>query len=434
MDRSSEILDDSISKLLNKRPENKDDDIPCKMVKPSPGFCVKTHTLEGDKVFMNICYTDDIPEPEDLTDAELITILESEEPATFKVPMSLGSLHTEVDKSGNLCSAYDIAINSRFFNKIVTNQLFQTFFLTVVMEGLMDKYSLELTLREPKPYHIIKNRKCLGTLQMHRIQQRPVRKNVPLIQELPYVSPYTKVETKPNLNENKEQPKSMDCNPTVTRKYGVKKTDSKLLLNDELDESLDIRLTPQPKAKPLIEELPELSKQKSIKKKPLIEEISDDEYNKIKQQSKKQCEVIETDVKNSSKEVKSDNFPVNEISHLDINECDELKDNKFDTSKENLLAVDDNNKVRLFGVPNNERPEKIVAFIKFKALSGQDISLDVSEKRVVACGKKSPDLVDFNLPVRITPEKVTANYCVNLQVLKLILPIMQLQESVMAID
>lgn len=44
---------------------------------------------------------------------------------------------------GNLASAYDIAINTDFFNKIDTNLLFKKFVISVVNEGIEDKYKLQ---------------------------------------------------------------------------------------------------------------------------------------------------------------------------------------------------------------------------------------------------------------------------------------------------
>ena len=40
--------------------------------------------------------------------------------------------------------AYDVAINSTFFLKVEGSLLFQTFLITIAMEGLEDKYKMEL--------------------------------------------------------------------------------------------------------------------------------------------------------------------------------------------------------------------------------------------------------------------------------------------------
>lgn len=66
-------------------------------VPPRPGFCIKTHSAEG-KVFINICHSPSIPAPVDMTEDELLQILE-EDQAGFRIPMSLGEPHAELDAS-----------------------------------------------------------------------------------------------------------------------------------------------------------------------------------------------------------------------------------------------------------------------------------------------------------------------------------------------
>jgi len=132
------------------------------------GFCVKTkNVITSQKIFVNICHTTVIPSPVDITESELTRILDSDEPSTFRIPMSLGEGHEEVDKcnliyrfffltkivineicflhtAGQPCVAYDVAINSSFFAKVESSLLFQTFLITISMEGLEDKYKMEL--------------------------------------------------------------------------------------------------------------------------------------------------------------------------------------------------------------------------------------------------------------------------------------------------
>ncbi len=63
------------------------------------GFCVKTkNVITSQKIFVNICHTTVIPSPVDVTESELTRIFESDEPSTFRIPMSLGEGHEEVDK------------------------------------------------------------------------------------------------------------------------------------------------------------------------------------------------------------------------------------------------------------------------------------------------------------------------------------------------
>ncbi|KAJ8982890.1 hypothetical protein NQ317_004320 [Molorchus minor] len=61
----------------------------------SSGFCVKTKEVGTDtKVFVNICHTDAIPPPKDVTDRELTEIIDSDAPGDYRIPMSIGGTPT----------------------------------------------------------------------------------------------------------------------------------------------------------------------------------------------------------------------------------------------------------------------------------------------------------------------------------------------------
>nr|XP_033816683.1 PIH1 domain-containing protein 1 isoform X2 [Geotrypetes seraphini] len=147
-----------------------------KQIRPQPGFCLKTRTSHDDKVFINICRSEYIPAPPELSEQGLVSLLESEDPSGYRVPMSLGEPHAEVDNSGNGCTAYDITINSAFFEKIQTNKLFLEFLVTVAQEGLENKYSLELS----REWRVLKNRKFMGSVTDQNIRT----KSRPIIQEM----------------------------------------------------------------------------------------------------------------------------------------------------------------------------------------------------------------------------------------------------------
>ncbi|XP_069462473.1 PIH1 domain-containing protein 1 [Ambystoma mexicanum] len=147
-----------------------------KPIQPQPGFCIKTRSSQNDKIFVNICKSEHIPAPPDFNEQELVSILESDDPSGFRVPMSLGEAHTEMDNSGNACSVYDVAINSTFFQKIQGNELFMEFFITVTLEGLENKYQLELS----REWRMLKNRKFMGSVSEQNIRT----KSKPIIQEM----------------------------------------------------------------------------------------------------------------------------------------------------------------------------------------------------------------------------------------------------------
>ncbi|XP_033933140.1 PIH1 domain-containing protein 1, partial [Pseudochaenichthys georgianus] len=74
------------------------------------------------------------------------------------------------------CTAYDVVINQEFFQKCQTDPLFQQFVILVSLEGLENKYNLELS----RDWKVLKNRKFLGSL----VDQNIRTKSRPVIQEL----------------------------------------------------------------------------------------------------------------------------------------------------------------------------------------------------------------------------------------------------------
>ncbi len=83
----------------------------------------------------------------------------------YRVPMSLGEPHSELDNckyflfdykikflkfflnnfsAGEACSAYDVCISPDFCKKILENATFMGFFMSIVIEGLEEKYRIKL--------------------------------------------------------------------------------------------------------------------------------------------------------------------------------------------------------------------------------------------------------------------------------------------------
>lgn len=143
---------------------------------PKPGYVMKLRNKKEEKVFINICTSEKVPAAKDVSDEELVKVLQSADPTQYRVPMSLGEPHVEVDNRGQGCTAYDVVINPAFYNKIQNSELFKSFFLTIVFEGLESKYDLELE----RNWTVLKNKKCMGVLQPHFIRS----KSKPVIMEM----------------------------------------------------------------------------------------------------------------------------------------------------------------------------------------------------------------------------------------------------------
>lgn len=148
-----------------------------KKIQPQPGMCVKTVSEpDKQKVFVNICQSNSVPHPPHISREELLELLQSDDPSGYRVPMSLGEPHTEVDNNSQGCTAYDVVINQEFFQKCQKDPVFQQVVILVSVEGLENKYSLELS----RDWKVLKNRKFLGTLGEQNIRT----KSKPVIQEL----------------------------------------------------------------------------------------------------------------------------------------------------------------------------------------------------------------------------------------------------------
>uniref|UniRef100_A0A8C5LLV2 PIH1 domain-containing protein 1 n=1 Tax=Jaculus jaculus TaxID=51337 RepID=A0A8C5LLV2_JACJA len=162
-------------------------------IQPQPGFCIKTNSSEG-KVFINICHSSSIPPPADVTEEELLQMLE-EDQAGFRIPMSLGEPHAELDAKGQGCTAYDVAVNSDFYRRMQNSDFLRELVITIAREGLEDKYGLQLN----PEWRMLKNRAFLGSISQQNIRSR----QRPRIQEMGTLNdPLTaeKGPEKPHLN------------------------------------------------------------------------------------------------------------------------------------------------------------------------------------------------------------------------------------------
>lgn len=176
--------DDALSTLkeglLLKNPSVMEEQMLTKIVKPEPGFCVKTKDDQGQKVFINVCSSKELPPPKDISETELISLLESEDPGLYKIPMSLGNPHPVQDKGGKPSTAFDVVINTEFYDKVQSSLMFKTFMITVSMDGLEDKHKINLDRND---WTVLKNKKYFGEMAEVTIKQ----KGAPLITELSHV-------------------------------------------------------------------------------------------------------------------------------------------------------------------------------------------------------------------------------------------------------
>ncbi|XP_027019859.1 PIH1 domain-containing protein 1 isoform X1 [Tachysurus fulvidraco] len=171
------LEEEELYNMLQTVSQTPTDNMTSKSIRPQPGFCVKTFSLpDKQKVFVNICKSADVPPPPPISHDALVDLLDSDDPTGYKVPMSLGEAHAEMDNSSNSCTVYDVVINEEFFQKCQKESLFQQFVIAVSLEGLENKYKLQLN----RDIKILKNRKFMGSL----LEQNIRKKSKPFIQEI----------------------------------------------------------------------------------------------------------------------------------------------------------------------------------------------------------------------------------------------------------
>ncbi|XP_037111946.1 PIH1 domain-containing protein 1 isoform X2 [Syngnathus acus] len=169
-DLYQQLLAQSLGNMQTANPDSK-------VIRPQPGICVKTTSEAGKKkIFVNICQSNLVPPPPEISKEKLLDLLQLEDPSGYRVPMSLGEPHTELDNNSQGCTAYDVVINQEFFQKCQKDSLFQQFVIMVSLEGLENKYNIELS----REWKVLKNRKFLGSVSEQNIRT----KSKPVIQEL----------------------------------------------------------------------------------------------------------------------------------------------------------------------------------------------------------------------------------------------------------
>lgn len=189
-------------------------------IKPKPGLCLKTREDGGGKVFVNVCTSDALPAPENITEEELIKILESDQPSDFRVPMSIGAPHTEKDKSGEDCVAYDVVVSPKFFTRLADSPLFHNFFVIASMEGIEEKYSITL---DKNGWTVLKNKKYHGNLT-----DQTVLTTLPMVQELS-AARHWKPSDVPSSSTHPGHSSALENSPKTTSKPLISEVSTKII-------------------------------------------------------------------------------------------------------------------------------------------------------------------------------------------------------------
>ncbi|XP_064392116.1 PIH1 domain-containing protein 1-like [Halichondria panicea] len=167
-DESPAVPDSVMKNLVIKGPDEDSNEPVSRVVIPEAGFCLKTRTDKEEKIFINVCQSEQVPSPKEISDEQLATMLESGDASQYRVPISLGEPHTVHDNTGKECRAFDVVVGAAFFESIQKRASLKEFLLTIVLEGIEEKYQMLLS-RDCK---ILKNRKFIGDISEQTIRKK----------------------------------------------------------------------------------------------------------------------------------------------------------------------------------------------------------------------------------------------------------------------
>ncbi|KAJ9468568.1 Protein kintoun [Diplonema papillatum] len=134
---------------------------------PRPEFCIKAGDESGaKKVFINICSSPSIAEPQPMTQTEVESSGMQNEALQFRVPISIGPPRVDVDKAGKQAMVYDIAVNPLTLDKCGKDAEFKRLVCAMCLYGLKQKHEPDLNQDQYKT----PNLKCKGTPVMQRVR------------------------------------------------------------------------------------------------------------------------------------------------------------------------------------------------------------------------------------------------------------------------
>ncbi|KAJ8326314.1 hypothetical protein QVD99_003421 [Batrachochytrium dendrobatidis] len=117
-----------------------------------PGFVFKTKTLEATddypldmKVFVNICHSSEIPQPPPISDEELKNVVANMDSSSYRIPLSLSSPRSDIDKGGHVCIVFDVCVNSAPFARTRKDEYFCSFLVLMAIAWIEQKHKLKLS-------------------------------------------------------------------------------------------------------------------------------------------------------------------------------------------------------------------------------------------------------------------------------------------------
>ena len=136
-------------------------------ITPEPYCCVKVQDETGQKIFLNLCGSDQVDPPKEQH------ILEMNNQAGIRIPLSLSEKYEDFDVHGTACEVYDIIMNPSTLQKTESQPLIMGFILNLIANRLKERFKKVILIDK---YVRLKNLKYKGkTVRSQRIRARKVK-------------------------------------------------------------------------------------------------------------------------------------------------------------------------------------------------------------------------------------------------------------------
>ena len=136
-------------------------------ITPEPYCCVKVQDETGQKIFLNLCGSDQVDPPKEQH------ILEMNNQEGIRIPLSLSEKYEDFDVHGTACEVYDIIMNPSTLQKTESQPLVMGFILNLIASRLKERFKKVILIDK---YVRLKNLKYKGkAVRSQRIRARRVK-------------------------------------------------------------------------------------------------------------------------------------------------------------------------------------------------------------------------------------------------------------------
>ena len=103
-------------------------------ITPEPYCCVKVQDETGQKIFLNLCGSDQVDPPKEQH------ILEMNNQEGIRIPLSLSERYEDFDVHGTACEVYDVIMNPNTLQKNENQPLIMGFILNLIASRLKERF------------------------------------------------------------------------------------------------------------------------------------------------------------------------------------------------------------------------------------------------------------------------------------------------------